>query len=106
MTYAEVRLSLIYAALLIVLAYMGTVNQGFTRRHVAFVEQIQHLSDSITHSRARTATVTAPEAVIGRAHKRGMIPATEGKEIVYTSPIPAPEFPLQPSGLEMRTLWR
>ena len=106
MKLAEIRLALIYGFLLILLAYMGTINQNFTRRHVTSVLKIQSLSDSIAHSRTLTATVTAPEAVIRRAQGQGMIPATQGTEILYISPKPAPNFPIPQSGLEMRTVWR
>ncbi len=106
MKHAEIPLTLVYGFLLILLAYMGSMNQNLTRSHVTSVVKIQTLSDSIAHSRTQTATITAPEAVIRRAQEQEMVPATEGTEILYISPKPAPNFPIPPSGLEMRTVWR
>ena len=102
----EFKLSLIYAVLLTVLAYAGTVNQGLLRRHADLAQRAYELADSIAELRTETASVRSPEAINSWAVGMGMIPTTEIENTSYIPPILAPASPPEATGLEVRMLWR
>lgn len=99
-------MSLVYAVLLIVLAYAGTVNQGLLRRHADLAQRAYELADSIAELRTETASVRSPEAINSWAVGMGMIPTTEIENTSYISPTPAPAPTPEATGLEVRSLWR
>ena len=102
----EVRLSLIYALLLLVLAYVGTSNQQLLRRHARLTDKLEAMTVTVGELRSASATITSPEAVATWAVRHGMIPITEGTSIAHLPPTHPPEFETPATGLEMRTLWR
>ncbi|MDE0099958.1 MAG: hypothetical protein OXM87_10185 [Truepera sp.] len=106
MRRVEFKLSLVYAVLLIVLAYAGTVNQGLLRRHADLAQRAYELAGSIAELRTETASVRSPEAINSWAVGMGMIPTTEIKNTSYISPTLAPAPTPEATGLEVRSLWR
>lgn len=106
MRRVEFKLSLIYAVLLTVLAYAGTVNQGLLRRHADLAQRAYELADSIAELRTETASVRSPGAINSWAVGMGMIPTTEIENTSYIPPILAPASPPEATGLDVRMLWR
>ncbi len=106
MRRVELKLSLVYAVLLIVLAYAGTVNQGLLRHHADLAQRAYELADSIAELRTETASVRSPEAINSWAVGMGMIPTTEIENTSHISPTLAPAPTPEATGLKVRSLWR
>ncbi|HRN19210.1 MAG: hypothetical protein WC972_10015 [Trueperaceae bacterium] len=104
---AAFRLALpAYLVLLLVLAVMGSINQGLLHRQLDLMAQKTDLTTSVARARLGANAVTGPPAVAEWARTAGMVPVPEGgptimvaRDTVELPPLPAPS-------LEVRTVWR
>jgi hypothetical protein len=97
----------LYLALLLALAALGAANQRLLDRELALIEAREEARREIVALRAEAAAVQGPLAVARWAQERGMVPAPEVEVVEHVMPLPAPALPApEPTGLEVRTVWR
>lgn len=97
----------VYLAALLALAAMGALNQRLLGYELDLMDRRETLRREIVDLRADAAAVQGPLAVAAWAQENGMVPAPEVDRVRHVLPLPAPVVPpLQPTGLEVRTVWR
>lgn len=100
------RLVPLYVALLLVLAGFGALNQDRYEHQLSLLDRKARLYDRIVELRAESALVRGPLAVGAWARREGMVPAPEIASVRHVARYEAPAATEQPSGLEVRTVWR
>ncbi len=105
MTRTQQGTVVLYLILLVGLAAFGTHNQRLYRKQRELINEKSERYILLSDLRSEAATVTGPAAVRAWALARGMT-SPEGQETFQVSPVPPPDPPRPPGGLEIRTIWR
>lgn len=104
---AVVRYALpIYLASLLLLAFLGVVNQGLYREQARLIERREALDAELGAARRAAATVVGPLAVADWAKAKQLVRVPEGGEavLVAAETVDLPQLPT--ASLEIRTSWR
>lgn len=95
-----------YLALIALLSAIGAHNQAQHRQQWRLIEHKERLQLEVAALRAQAAAISGPLAVQRFAAEQGMIPAGEARHTRYVQALAAPEYPLEPPTMEIRTIWR
>ncbi len=98
---------MLYAVLLVLLAWVGSQNQLSFRQQAALLDRKVTLQSTISSLRFDAAQISGPVVIGNWARETGMIPAPQGRLVREIAPQPLPEAVAdQPTGLEVITIWR
>jgi hypothetical protein len=108
MTPLAVRALVVYVALVLVLAALGSHGQIRYRHNARLLEAKDVAQVLLAERRAEAAAVNGPLAIARWARAAGMVPAPEAPDVIAVapSPLPPPERAIVPSHMEIRTVWR
>ncbi len=100
------RFTLIYLSLIIVLAFLGTQNQGFYRQQWQLMQDKRELQNQLADLRSKAAEVSGAPAVRSWALDSGMVATPDGREALELAYLAPPEYAPWEERLEIRTIWR
>jgi|SRR5690625_7547371 len=96
-----------FVAALLLLAWLGTLNQASFRTQWELLDRKEELQSLNSTLRLEAARVNGPVVIGNWARERGMIPAPQGDNVreVAPEPVPGRAAPIT-TGLEVHTVWR
>ncbi len=108
MTPLALRVVGAFAALLLLLAAVGSYGQQRFLDQAALLAHKDAAVIELAAARSAAASVQGPLAVTHWARERGMVPAPDASDVIAVapSPLPPPSRVLRPPSLEVVTVWR